>query len=169
MRARARPSSIDTSPTALSSLAVSARVADGLLPRLGRAVEGNRNDPRQVVASVIDTYLAFVEADPELCRFVVHGFPQAQFGSSDNSNPIGGLSDVVAEQASIIIADLLSEAGRDPAAAGPWGHGLVGLVRSAADWWLRAEQPTPRGELAAQLTDLAWSGLSVVMPTLEQK
>jgi Tetracyclin repressor-like, C-terminal domain len=38
----------------------------------------------------------------------------------------------------------------------------VGLVRSAADWWLRADRPMIRGELAANLTDLVWSGLSAV-------
>jgi len=152
-------------------LAVTARVADGLLPRLGRAADGNKNDPRQLVAAVIDTYLAFVEADPELYRFVVHGFPQArlgQFGASDDSNPIGSLSDVVGNQASAIITELLSEAGRDTAAAEPWGHGLVGLVRSAADWWLRADRPIPRSELAGHLTDLAWSGLSAVMQPAQE-
>jgi AcrR family transcriptional regulator len=150
------------------ALAVSARVADGLLPRLARAVEDNRNDPRRLVASVIDTYLAFVEADPELYRFVVHGFPRARFGSTEDANPIESLSDVVADQASSIVGGLLSAAGRDPAAAAPWGHGLVGLIRSAADWWLRADRPMPRGELAAHLTDLAWSGLSAVMHILEE-
>ncbi|MET0863760.1 MAG: TetR family transcriptional regulator [Nakamurella sp.] len=152
-------------------LAVSARVADELLPRLGRAVARNANHPRQLVAAAIDAYLAFVEADPELYRFVVHGFPQAQlgqFGRSDDSNPIGSLSDVVARQASVIITDLLSAAGRDTAAAEPWGHAVVGLVRSAADWWLRADQPMPRSELAAHLTDLAWSGLSAVMQPLQE-
>jgi len=152
-------------------LAVSSRVADGLLPRLGRAVARNQNHPRQLVSAVIDTYLAFVEADPELYRFVVHGFPQAQlgqYGRSDESNPIGSLSDVVANQASIIITDLLSEAGRDTAGAEPWGHGLVGLVRAAADWWLRADRPMPRSALAAHLTDLAWSGLSAVMQPLQE-
>ena len=37
------------------------------------------------------------------------------------------------------------------------------LVRSAADWWLRAERPMLRTELAAHLTDLAWAGLSGVV------
>jgi AcrR family transcriptional regulator len=152
-------------------LAVSARVADGLLPRLSRAVDST-SDPRQMVASVIDTYLVFVEADPELYRFVVHGVQQAQFGQfgpSDNANPIGSLTDVVGNRAAIIIAGLLSGAGRETAAAGPWGHGLVGLIRSAADWWLRAGRPMPRNELAAYLTDLAWSGVSAVMQPLKEQ
>ena len=60
------------------------------------------------------------------------------------SDPISTLSDLVGEQASAVIAVALQQAGSDPAAAGPWGHGVVGLVRSAADWWLRAERPMLR-------------------------
>jgi hypothetical protein len=36
------------------------------------------------------------------------------------------------------------------------------MVRSAADWWLRADRPMLRTELAAHLTDLAWTGLAGV-------
>jgi hypothetical protein len=60
------------------------------------------------------------------------------------------------------VAVALANAGQDTAAAGPWGHGVVGLVRSAADWWLRSEHPMLRTELTAHLTDLAWTGLSAV-------
>ncbi|MEP6560278.1 MAG: TetR family transcriptional regulator [Nakamurella sp.] len=152
-------------------LAVSARVAAELLPRLRRAVRSS-TQPRQMVAAAIDTYLAFVEADPELYRFLNHGFPQGQigqFGPSEGTDPIGSLSDVVGNETAIIIAEALRQAGRDPAAAGPLGHGLVGLVRSAADWWLRSDRPMPRAELAGHLTDLTWSGLSGVIPTLVEE
>ena len=64
-----------------------------------------------------------------------------------------------------LMAEALERAGQDTAAAGPWGHAVVGLVRSAADWWLRAERPMIRNELAAHLTDLAWAGLSGVVTT----
>jgi hypothetical protein len=85
-------------------------------------------------------------------------------------DPISSLSDLVGEQAAALMAVALEQAGRDPAAAGAWGHGLVGLVRSAADWWLRAEHPMLRTELAAHLTDLAWAGLSgVVTPAPPSK
>ncbi len=36
-------------------------------------------------------------------------------------------------------------------------------MRAAADWWLQAERPMLRTELAAALTDLAWSGLAGVV------
>lgn len=148
-------------------LAVSARVADELLPRLRRAV-ADTTDPRQMVAVAVDTYLAFVEGDPELYRFVVHGFPQGQFGPSADADPIGSLSDVVGRQTAALITTALRRAGRAPDAAEPWGHALVGLVRAAADWWLRTGRPIPRATLTAHLTGLAWSGLGGVIPTLEE-
>jgi AcrR family transcriptional regulator len=144
-------------------VAVCNRVASQLLPKLGSAIESG-GPPREMVAAAIDTYLAFIEADPELYRFVVH----QQALDAGTSDPIDSLSDVVGQQAGAAIAVTLQQAGRDPAAAAPWGHGVVGLVRSAADWWLRTERPMLRTELAAHLTDLAWAGLSgVVTPSKE--
>ena len=83
-----------------------------------------------------------------------------------DGDPIATLSDLVGDQAAALVgAGAASGPGADPAAAAPWGHGVVGLVRSAADWWLRADRPMPRAELAAHLTDLAWAGLSGVVTT----
>jgi AcrR family transcriptional regulator len=144
-------------------LAVCNRVASQLLPKLRAAIESNSR-PREMVAAAIDTYLAFLEADPELYRFVVHPQTLDGVGAGD---PLSSLSDLVGEQATAAISVALQQAGHDPAAAAPWGHGVVGLVRSAADWWLRAERPMLRSELAAHLTDLAWAGLSGVVTPLE--
>jgi AcrR family transcriptional regulator len=133
-------------------------VASQLLPRLRAAIE-TTEEPRDMVAGAVETYLAFLEADPEIYRFVVH---PPDLGTRDGADPIGTLSDLVGEQAAAAVSVALQQAGRDPAAAAPWGHGVVGLVRSAADWWLRADRPMLRTELAAHLTDLAWSGLSAI-------
>ena len=137
-------------------VAVCARVAASLTTRLRDAID-NTSEPRQMVAAAVETYLAFLEADPELYRFVV----QAPDRPAD-SDPIANLSHLVGDQAAALVAVALERAGRDPAAAPPWGHGLVGLVRSAADWWVRADRPMPRAELAAHLTELAWAGLSAI-------
>jgi AcrR family transcriptional regulator len=144
-------------------VAVCNRVASQLLPKLRSAVESSSH-PRGMVAAAIDTYLAFLEVDPQLYRFVVQQSPERPA-----SHPIASLSEVVGEQAAAAIAVALHQFGRDPAAAAPWGHGVVGLVRSAADWWLQAERPMLRSELAAHLTDLAWSGLSGVVTTPSPK
>ncbi|WP_111766095.1 TetR family transcriptional regulator [Nakamurella deserti] len=151
-------------------LAVSRRVADDLVPRLRRAVADTAG-PREMMAAAVDTYLAFVEADPELYRFVVHGVPSGRIGRSgptSETDPIGSLSDAVGHQVAALIGTALRRAGRGTDAAEPWGHALVGLVRSTADWWLRTGRPLPRATLTAQLTDLAWSGLGGVIPTLEE-
>jgi AcrR family transcriptional regulator len=144
-------------------VAVCRRVAQQLLPRLREALETD-DHPRQMTAAAIETYLAFLEADPEVYRFVVTQHP-----GGDPVDPVTTLADLVGDQAAALMAVALEQAGRDPAAAGAWGHGLVGLVRSAADWWLRADRPMLRTELAAHLTDLAWAGLSGVVTPLEDK
>jgi len=140
-------------------VAVCTRVASQLLPKLRDAIETSQQ-PRQMVAAAIETYLAFLEADPELYRFVVH---QQVLDRPANGDPISNLSDLIGEQAAAIVGLALERAGHDPRAAAPWGHGAVGMVRSAADWWLRSDRPMLRGELAAHLTDLAWAGLSGVV------
>jgi AcrR family transcriptional regulator len=142
-------------------VAVCTRVASQLLPKLRDSIESS-DQPRQMVAAAIETYLAFLEADPELYRFVVH---QQVLDRPADRDPISNLSDLVGDQAAAIVGLALERAGHDPRAAGPWGHGVVGMVRSAADWWLRSDRPMLRGELAAHLTDLAWAGLSGVVPT----
>ena len=121
-----------------------------------------------MVAAAIETYLAFLEADPQLYRFVV---PQAP--DHAKADPITSLSEARGRAGGGAIASPCSGRAGDPAAAAPWGHGVVGLIRSAADWWLQAERPMLRTELAAHLTDLAWAGLSGVVTTaprsLEEK
>ena len=146
--------------------AVCARVAEQLTATL-RAAMLSSEHPRGMLAAAIDAYLGFLEADPEVYRFVVHTHPA---GSADR-DPIATLSDLVGDEAAAVVAEALRRAGADDTPAAPWGHGVVGLVRSAADWWLRADRPMSRSDLAAHLTDLAWAGLSgVVTPAhLEDK
>jgi AcrR family transcriptional regulator len=139
-------------------VAVCTRVAAHLLPKLRDAIESS-DQPREMVAAAIDTYLGFLEADPELYRFVVH---QQALDRPADRDPISSLSDLVGEQAAAIVGLALERSGHDARAAAPWGHGVVGMVRSAADWWLRAQRPMLRSELTAHLTDLAWAGLSAV-------
>ncbi|MCV2490611.1 TetR/AcrR family transcriptional regulator [Geodermatophilus sp. YIM 151500] len=139
--------------------AVCARVAEQLTGTLRTAVLGAAH-PRAMLAAAIEAYLTFLEADPELYRFVVH----QHLAPTADGDPITTLADLVGDEAAALVAPALQAAGRDPAAAAPWGHGVVGLVRSAADWWLRADRPMPRDELAAHLTDLAWTGLAGIAP-----
>jgi AcrR family transcriptional regulator len=138
--------------------AVCARVAEQLTGTLRTAMQSSEH-PRGRLAAAIEAYLAFVEADPDVYRFVVHSSP----GPTGDGDPLTTLSDLVGDEAAAVVGDALRRVGADPTPAAPWGHGVIGLVRSAADWWLRADRPMPRADLAAHLTDLAWAGLSGVV------
>lgn len=146
-------------------VAVCTRVASQLLPKLRAAIEGG-GEPRQMVANAIDAYLAFIEADPELYRFVVS---QQSPDRVTGADPVSTLSELVGEQAAAAVSVALEQAGHDRRAAAPWGHGVVGMVRSAADWWLRTDRPMLRSELAAHLTELAWHGLSAIGATRQEE
>jgi AcrR family transcriptional regulator len=145
-------------------VAVCARVAEQLTRKLREAM-GSSQEPRQMVAAAVDTYLAFLEADPEVYRFVI----SHSSAGTDESDPISSLSDLVGDEVGGLVAGFLTHAGQDTAPAAPWGHGVIGLVRAAADWWLRADRPMPRPQLAAHLTDLAWAGLSGVVTPAPRK
>jgi AcrR family transcriptional regulator len=82
-----------------------------------------------------------------------------------DSNPGSGtgtygtlLSDI-AGQVEYILADFLSSRGHDPKAAPLYAQMLVGMVAFTGQWWLDARKPKLE-EVAANLIDLAWNGLS---------
>lgn len=143
-------------------VAVCARVAEVLLGQVRRAVEGAASPHAQTRAG-IEAYLALIESDREVYRFVVH----RPLVPALDADPVADLVSVLGDEAAAVIAPHLARSGHDPAAAVPWGHGVVGMVRGAADNWLGRPGGMDRAELARHVTDLAWAGLSgVVAPAL---
>ncbi|MGA8977740.1 MAG: TetR/AcrR family transcriptional regulator [Pedococcus sp.] len=143
--------------------AVSASVDARILRDLGAAMGGGSPDlasaggsPRTVIAAAIESYLALVERDPEVYRFVVNA---PLLDSPSGGDPALAVTSHIADQMTDLIAAALTSVGRDPSAAPVWGVGVVGMVRAAADQWL-TDPTLSRGELTAHLTDLAWGGLS---------
>ncbi len=110
---------------------------------------------RAAVAAGIDAYLALVERDPEVYRFVVDR-PLLAGAQSPGADPVRGLVNRVGEQ----VGAALAAAGLGHRQGLTWGHGVVGMVRGAADAWVMDEAPVPRHELVEYLTQLAWSGLA---------
>ncbi|WP_232661530.1 TetR family transcriptional regulator [Pseudonocardia sp. TRM90224] len=137
-------------------VAVCARVAEVLIGQVRAAME-QADEPREKAAAGIEAYLRLIEHDPEVYRFVVHR-PLAE--RAIEADPVGDLVSLIGEQAAAVISAQLRESGRDTDAAVPWGHGVVGMVRAAADNWLARPGGMNREELAAHLTDLAWGGLA---------
>jgi AcrR family transcriptional regulator len=135
-------------------LAVGRRAAGSVIEAITPAVAAVR-DERDVVAAVVDAYLAYIEADPHLYRFVVH-----QRGIARDRDVVADAIDTVASGLARILGDRLREQGLDSGAALPWAYGIVGYVQTVADWWLRQQQPISRAALAEYLTTFLWGGIA---------
>jgi AcrR family transcriptional regulator len=138
--------------------AVSERAAKMLLDRLLPELE-SRRDPIERIRAIVDAFLAAVEDEPELWRFVVHNPGGEQEAGAD----------VVAHNlaliAGMIAAGLMEELRtrrRDAGGAEAWAYGIAGMVYTAGDWWLQRRTMT-RATLTDYLTELIWGGLSGVL------
>jgi len=145
-------------------VAVCARVAEVLLTQVRAAMDGAAG-PHAQTAAGIEAYLRLIEHDPEVYRFVVH---RPLVDRSPDADPVADLVSLVGDQVAAVIATRTG----DTATAVPWGHGIVGMVRAAADNWLarggRGDVTAmTRAQLAAHLTELAWAGLSGVTASKE--
>jgi AcrR family transcriptional regulator len=140
-------------------LAVCASV-DALISTQLRAAMASAGSPRDMISASIGTYLAIVEADPEVYRFVVQ---RPSLDRPVEADPVSGLSNAIGDQVAAALEAQLRAAGRDASAAGPWGHGLVGLVRAATDHWLGQPDRMDRAKLTDHLTQLTWAALADVL------
>ena len=156
-------------------VAVCERVAEVLLGQVRAAMDG-ATGPQTKAAAAIAAYLRLIENDPEVYRFVVHRplVDRTVLDARARERPSGGadlvadLVSLIGDQVADVIAEQLAAAGADPAPAVPWGHGLVGMVRSAADNWIARPSGMSKDELADHLTALAWTGLSGVAARIKE-
>jgi AcrR family transcriptional regulator len=144
-------------------VAVCERVAQVLLAQVRAAMDG-ADSPRAKTAAAIAAYLRLIEQDPEVYRFVVH---RPLVDRAVGADPLADLVSLVGDEVATVIAEQLRNAGADTAPAVPWGHGVVGMVRAAADNWVARPAGMGRDELAGHVTDLAWAGLSGVVTRKE--
>jgi AcrR family transcriptional regulator len=142
-------------------VAVCERVAEVLLGQVRAAMDGAAG-PRHKTAAAIAAYLRLIEHDPQVYRFVMHR-PLA------DADLVADLVSLIGDQVAEVIAEQLTSAGSDPGPAVPWGHGVVGMVRSAADNWIARPAGMTRDQLADHLTALAWAGLSGVVARTEEE
>ncbi len=123
---------------------------------LARVTEELRRDrePPEHVRAVIDVFLAGVEEDPQLWRFVLRDPVEGSVGVE----VVDDARERIAQALAAVLNDRLRERGLDAGASEVWAHGLVGMVHSAASWWLQ-HRTISRAALTDQLTALAWGGL----------
>ena len=111
------------------------------------------DEPRQLLDLTVDAYLAFIEREPGLYRFLVQ-----QASSSGGLSQINPLIGNISRQVAVVVGEQLRQAGLDSGAAVPWAYGIVGLVHQAGDWWLE-DRTMSREHLVGYLTNLLWAGL----------
>jgi AcrR family transcriptional regulator len=131
-------------------LAVSRAVARQLSERF-RAAMSVHGSTREIVHALIEPFLEWVEANPNLYRFLArHAFAVNEPGSDGTG--ADDAKSVLAAELSLMTASYVAMLGGSPALLGRGVAGLVGLVDSSATWWL--EHPgESRAELAAELTE----------------
>ena len=139
-------------------LAVCEQVATVIVAKLQKAMR-EVADPERTVHAGIDAYLALIEADPEVYRYVMRP-PRLERAPTEGTDAVADMTTLVGNHVGEVISLVLRRRGHDVAPAITWGHAIVGMVRSSADQWLGHRPDVPREELVAQLTELAWTGLS---------
>ncbi|MDQ1361440.1 MAG: hypothetical protein QOJ44_1817 [Acidimicrobiaceae bacterium] len=108
--------------------------------------------PRELVASTIDTYLVFIESDPDVYRFLV------QRSVSEAGVSINDYIWRTSRQVAVVLGEALRAAGLDSGPAEAWAFGIVGMVHASGDWWLD-RGAMPRARLTEYLTSLVCDGL----------
>ncbi|AQA15360.1 TetR/AcrR family transcriptional regulator [Streptomyces samsunensis] len=143
--------------------ALAKRHTDALLASLRAALDAPAENRRQRVEATLDTYLAAIEARPQVYRFLMHpadnGQPEPEQGFDVGQHSAPLLRRLGEELATVIAERLELGPGGDEVAR-VWGHGIVGMMHGAGDWWLR-DRPCARGQLVHHLTDLLWGRLSL--------
>ena len=141
--------------------ALATRHTDALLASLRAALDspGARRDR---VEATLDAYLSAIESSPQVYRFLMHPTeqdrPEGEEGF-DAGRHRAPLLRRLGEELARIIAERLDPGPGSEQAARAWGHGVVGMMYAAGDWWL-AERPCPREQLVSHLADLLWGSLA---------
>ncbi|MEU3001418.1 TetR family transcriptional regulator [Streptomyces sp. NPDC006995] len=147
--------------------ALAKRHTDALLSALRAALDAPA-ERRARVGSTLDTYLAAIEARPQVYRFLMH--PDDSAADAADAAPSGDQGFDVGRHSAPLLRRLGEELGQvivERVDLGPeaeqtariWGHGIVGMMHAAGDWWL-ADRPCSRERLVRTLADLLWGRLA---------
>lgn len=148
--------------------ALAKRHTDALLSALKAALDAPA-DRRARVEATLDTYLAAIEARPQVYRFLMHPAdggadaadhqpPEQGFDVGRHSAP---LLRRLGEELAVVIEERVDLGPDSAQLARVWGHGIVGMMHAAGDWWL-GERPCSRAQLVSSLADLLWGRLALV-------
>ncbi|HYI62681.1 MAG TPA: TetR family transcriptional regulator [Acidimicrobiales bacterium] len=137
--------------------ALGENMATQVLHEVTRALEEAGDNPKEMLRTAIAAYVALIDEDPEVYRFVT------EQSSTAPGATITGLSADVARAIAVVLGEQLRSRNADSGAAEPWAFGVVGMVHLAGDWWVRT-RTLPRDQLVTYLVDLLWDGFVALGP-----
>ncbi|WP_199546501.1 TetR family transcriptional regulator [Streptomyces sp. N35] len=140
--------------------ALAVRHTDALLDALRAALDAP-SARRERVEATLDTYLAAIEANPQVYRFLMHpaeGTSQGE-GAFDVGLHSAPLLRRLGEELAKVIEERVDLGPESALLSRVWGHGIVGMMHAAGDWWL-GERPCSRAQLVQSLADLLWGRLA---------
>ncbi|MFF3073911.1 TetR family transcriptional regulator [Kitasatospora sp. NPDC057936] len=142
--------------------ALTERHTGGLLAAV-RAALAAPLERRDRVEHVLDTYLAGIEARPQVYRLLTHPEPGDPTGAGNALAP--ALRQIAEEITRAVQSQVDLGADRDLLAEA-WGRGITGMVLAAGDWWLESK-PCSRTRMVQALADLLWGRLAAAadLPT----
>lgn len=144
--------------------ALAKRHTDALLASLRAALDAPA-ERRERVEATLDTYLSAIEARPQVYRFLMHPSEAAPTGEQGAEGGFDvGLHSVpllrrLGEELAEVIGERVDLGPESNQLARVWGHGIVGMMHAAGDWWL-GERPCSRAQLVSSLADLLWGRLA---------
>ena len=110
--------------------------------------------PRLLLERAAIALLDYVQGSADGFRILVRASPVASATGTFSS-----LLNDIASQVENILGVQFSSRGYDQKLAALYSQALVGMVALTGQWWLDARKPK-RDEVAAQLVNLCWNGLS---------
>ena len=134
---------------------LAARHIDDLLNRLRTAL-ATRGGLAARTRATIDAYLASIEEEPQVYRFLL------ERAAVEEPGVRGEVVGFVRRFGDELAAGLRAEpalAEIDEQRALIWAHGIAGMVQAAGDWWLDHPE-VPRVQLVEQLTSLLFGGFA---------
>ncbi|MBP0449871.1 MULTISPECIES: TetR family transcriptional regulator [unclassified Kitasatospora] len=142
--------------------ALTERHTSGLLAAV-RAALSEPLERRDRVEHVLDTYLAGIEARPQVYRLLTHPEPGDPSGAGHALAP--ALRRIAEEITRAVESQVDLGADRELLAEA-WGRGITGMVLAAGDWWLET-RPCSRTRMVQALADLLWGRLAAAadLPT----
>ncbi len=133
--------------------ALSERFAADLVPEVLGAFQKDL-PATDMVREAIDTFIGWVEREPELYRFLVRGVAGGATSFVDQ-NLVAALGTQLAQ----ILRTGLRDADADSGPAEVWSFSILAAVFAGAEWWLERKTMS-RADLVDYLTTLVWTGAS---------